>query len=210
MSSWPSFVALAVVVSLTPGPGTATIIRTAARFGRRTALGTILGHSVGVLMWAGLSALGVSSLIVASQVAYDVLKIGGAVVLVTMGVRSLLHSRRGPAEGSTAEPGPRSRSGALAGWRTGWRTGLVTGVTNPKLAVFFIALFPQFLRPSAPVLPYALLMAVVVVAVDIVWFSTLALAVDRAGTLLRPRVTVWMERFAGAVMVGLGLRLATE
>jgi threonine/homoserine/homoserine lactone efflux protein len=211
MSSWPSFLVIAVVVSLTPGPGTATIIRTAARFGRRTALGTILGHSVGVLMWATLSAVGVSSLIVASQIAYDALKLGGALVLVTMGIRSLIHSRHagslGDAEADEAsESAGRPARSALAGWRT----GVLTGVTNPKLAVFFIALFPQFLSPSAPILLYALLMALVVVAVDVVWFSTLAIAVDRAGTLLRPRVQAWMERFAGAVMVGLGLRLAVE
>ncbi len=54
--------------------------------------------------------------------------------------------------------------------------------------MFFVALFPQFLDPAGPVLPYALLMALVVVAVDVVWFSTLAIAVDRAGSLLRPRV----------------------
>ena len=92
----------------------------------------------------------------------------------------------------------------------GWRAGALTGIANPKLAVFFVALFPQFLDPSDPVLPYALLMALVVVAVDVVWFSTLAIAVDRAGSVLRPRVNAWLERVAGGVMVTLGLRLAVE
>ncbi len=94
MSSWPSFLLVAVVVSLTPGPATATIIRMSARSGRRTALAAIAGNSVGVLLWAALSAVGVSSLILASRIAYDVLKFGGAIVLVTLGIRSLLHSRR--------------------------------------------------------------------------------------------------------------------
>ncbi|MDP9220009.1 MAG: LysE family translocator [Actinomycetota bacterium] len=201
MSSWPSFLLVAVVVSLTPGPATATIIRTSARSGRRTALAAIAGNSVGVLLWAALSAVGVSSLILASRIAYDALKLGGAVVLVTLGIRSLLHSRRAPAHG----PVPTAK-----GVAAGWRAGVLTGVANPKLAVFFIALFPQFLDPDAPVLPYALLMALVVVAVDVIWFSTLAIAVDRAGSLLRPRVNRWLERTAGAVMVALGTRLAVE
>jgi threonine/homoserine/homoserine lactone efflux protein len=202
MSSWPSFLLVAVVVSLTPGPATATIIRTSARSGRRTALAAIAGNSVGVLLWAVLSAVGVSSLILASRIAYDALKLGGAVVLVTLGIRSLLHSRRAAAQ----EPPLSTAKGVAAGWRA----GVLTGVANPKLAVFFIALFPQFLDPAAPVLPYALLMALVVVAVDVIWFSTLAIAVDRAGSLLRPRVNRWLERTAGAVMVALGTRLAIE
>jgi threonine/homoserine/homoserine lactone efflux protein len=214
MNSWPSFLLVAVVVSLTPGPATATIIRTSARSGRRTALAAIAGNSLGVLLWATLSAVGVSSLILASQIAYDVLKFGGALVLVTLGIRSLLHSRRagaassGPSPDAAEDPAP--DPAPSRGVAAGWRAGVLTGVANPKLAVFFIALFPQFLDPSDPVLPYALLMALVVVAVDVVWFSALAIAVDRAGALLRPRATAWLERVAGGVMVALGARLAVE
>lgn len=210
--SWASFLLVAVVVSLTPGPATATIIRTSARSGRRTALAAIAGNSIGVLLWAVLSAVGVSSLILASRIAYDVLKFGGALVLVTLGIRSLLHSRRAAPAGA-GDAGADPRADARREPRSmaaGWRAGLLTGVANPKLAVFFIALFPQFLDPSDPVLPYALGMALVVVAVDVVWFSTLAIAVDRAGSILRPRVNAWLERVAGGVMLALGARLAVE
>jgi threonine/homoserine/homoserine lactone efflux protein len=162
-------------------------------------------------MWGVLSAIGVSSLILASRVAYDALKIGGAVVLVVLGLRSLIHARHTPVSGASSavdadRPGP-AGAGSV---RAGFRAGALTGVANPKLAVFFIALFPQFLSRSAPVLPFALLMAVVVVAVDVVWFSTLVVAVDRARAVLRPRVHAWFERCSGAVLVALGLRLAVE
>jgi threonine/homoserine/homoserine lactone efflux protein len=83
-------------------------------------------------------------------------------------------------------------------------------LSNPKLAVFFIALFPQFLTHGAPVFPYALAMAATVVTFDMLWFSTLAFAVDRARALVQPRVREIFERCTGAVLVGLGLRLATE
>jgi len=189
-----------VVVTLTPGPGTATILRVAARDGRRAAMSAIVGNSAGVLVWGILSAVGVSSLILASQVAFDTLRIVGAAVLIVIGLRSLLHRRRD--DESAREAPPRRRAG--------WRSGLVTSVSNPKLAVFFVALFPQFLTRSSPVLPYALGMAAVIVALDVLWFSTLAFAVDRARTLLKPRVQHGMERFTGAVMIGLGLRLATD
>jgi len=198
--SLTEFLIVAVVVTLTPGPGTATILRVAARDGRRAALSAIVGNSAGVLVWGILSAVGVSSLILASQIAFDTLRIVGAAVLIVIGLRSLLQRHRG--EESPQEGKPRRRAG--------WRSGLVTSVSNPKLAVFFVALFPQFLTRGSPVLPYALGMAAMIVVLDVVWFSTLALAVDRARTMLKPRVQRGMERFTGAVMVGLGLRLATE
>jgi threonine/homoserine/homoserine lactone efflux protein len=75
-SPW-KFFALAILVAITPGPGTATVLRVASRDGRRAATAAIFGNSMGVLLWGLLSAIGVSSLILASQVAYDVLRIGG-------------------------------------------------------------------------------------------------------------------------------------
>jgi threonine/homoserine/homoserine lactone efflux protein len=197
MRSIPEFLIVALVVTMTPGPGTAMIIRVAARDGRRSALSAVAGNSCGVLLWGGLSAVGVSSLILASEVAYDVLRIGGAAVLVVLGVRSLLY------RGTQSEPDP-------ARGRHGWRLGLLTSVANPKLAVFFVALLPQFLAPDAAVLPAALAMAAVIVAFDVLWFSMLAWLVDRAGTLLRPRLHRLLERVTGAVLVGLGVRLVAE
>jgi threonine/homoserine/homoserine lactone efflux protein len=196
MRSIPEFLLVALVVTLTPGPATALVLRVAARDGRRAALGAVTGNSIGVLMWAGLSAVGISSLILASQLAFDALRIGGAAVLIFLGVRSILR------RGDDVPAAPRGRHG--------WRTGVITAAANPKLAVFFIALFPQFLSPHAAVLPAALAMAAVIVAYDLVWYSLLAFAVDRAGTMLRPRVRRMMERGTGCAMVGLGVSVAAE
>lgn len=211
MHSLPEFLLVAVVVVLTPGPGTAAVVRIAARDGRAAAQGTILGHSVGVLMWAVLSAVGVSALVLASQLAYDLLRIGGACFLVFLGVRSLVGRRRGTAEpveeAELARLPERSALRAMAG---GFRTGLVTGACNPKLAVFFVALFPQFLEPGAAVLPAALLMGVVLVTMDVLYFSTLVYLVHRVSLLLRPKAQRWMERVSGGVLVALGVRLAAD
>jgi threonine/homoserine/homoserine lactone efflux protein len=177
------------------------ILRIAARDGRRAALGAVAGNSAGILVWAGLSALGVSSLILASRIAYDVLRIGGATVLVVLGLRSLLRRHRD----EEAEPATTPRRGLV-----GWRLGLVTSLSNPKVAVFFVALLPQFLSPGTAVLPAALAMAAVIVALDVVWFSTLAYLVERAGKALRPRIRTLLERFTGTVLVSLGVRLAVE
>ncbi|MGH8862379.1 MAG: LysE family translocator, partial [Jatrophihabitantaceae bacterium] len=181
--------------TLTPGHATALVLRVAARDGRRAALGATVGNSIGVLGWASLSALGVSSLILASEIAYDALRFAGAAVLIVLGVRSLLR------RDTDSAPVPR---------RAGWRTGLLTSAANPKLAVFFVALFPQFLTPGDAVLPAALAMAATIVVLDFVWFSTLAWTVERAGRALRPRVRRVMERTTGGVMVALGLRVAVQ
>src|SRR6266566_1689907 len=89
------FVGIAALVTLTPGPATAMVVRSALRGGRRSALLTTFGNSVGVLAWGVASALGVSALIAASEVAFLALKVGGAVVLVWLGVQSFRRSRRG-------------------------------------------------------------------------------------------------------------------
>ena len=206
MRSLPEFLVIAVLVTVTPGPGTATVLRVAARDGRSAARKTILGNSAGVLAWGVLSAVGVSSLILASQIAYDVLRIGGAAVLVVLGVRSLAARRRADGERAQGDGDAQGKRRS----RAGWRVGLVTSLSNPKLAVFFVALFPQFLTRGNPVLPYALAMAATVVALDLVWFSALTYAIDRARAVLQPGVQLMMERVTGAVMIGLGVRLAIE
>src|SRR3954469_14792559 len=93
MHGFAAFVGIAVLVTLTPGPATALVIRNALRGGRRSAFLTTLGNSVGVLFWGVASALGVSALIAASEIAFSVLKVSGAVVLVWLGIQSLRRRR---------------------------------------------------------------------------------------------------------------------
>jgi len=124
------------------------------------------------------------------------------VVLAYLGIRSIRHARRSADANLVATPVRRSLDG--------WRGGLITGIANPKLAVFFIALFPQFLHRGDPVLPYSLAMAATVVAIDLIYFSVLTVVVERARVVVRPKVRAAMERISGTVMVGLGVRLALE
>ena len=194
-----SFLGVAVLVSVTPGPATALVVRSAALHGRREALHVVFGNSTGILLWALASVLGISALVAASEAAFLALKVTGAIVLVYLGVRAL----RGLGAEREAE--------ADRAARTAYGNGLVTSFANPKLAVFFIALFPQFLSEGQPVLVTTLAMALMLIAVDVVYFTLLALAVTRArhavvGSTIARRI----ERMTGAVMVGLGLRVALE
>ena len=201
MESVLAFVAVAAVLSVTPGAATALVVRSALRGGRRAAFATTAGNSVGVLAWALLSALGVSALVAASQVASEALKIGGAVVLVVLGVQALRRSRR------DEEPVP---AAPARGDGAAFRDGVVTSLANPKLSVFFVALFPQFVPEGAPVLPLTVAMGFLVAAIDFAWYSLLALLVTRAQRAFRAAFSRQLQRLTGVVLIGLGVRLALE
>lgn len=203
MKSIPALLAVAAAVTLTPGPAFALLVQVAAVHGRRVALANIAGNSLGVLAWGLLSALGVSALIAANQLAYDVLRLTGAAYLVYLGVRAVL-ATRSPERVGTSHPLPRADLADAA------RKGLVNSLANPKLAVFFVALFPQFLAPGTAVLPAALAMASVIVVFDVLWYGAVAVSVDRFRRALAPRLLRRIEQVSGAVLVAFGLRLAAD
>jgi threonine/homoserine/homoserine lactone efflux protein len=193
-----AFAPVAALLTVTPGAATALVVRSAATGGQRRALATTVGNSVGVLAWGCFAAMGVAAVVAASAEAFTAVKLVGAVVLVVLGLQSL----RGHREHG-ARPAP-PRGAPL-------RDGLVTSLANPKLAVFFVALFPQFVPAGAPVLPSALLMAATIVALDLVWYSSLAWAVTRARRAFAEGP--WarrVERLTGTVLIALGARLALE
>ena len=206
MHSPIAFLAVAAAVTLTPGPAFALLLQTAAAHGRRAALANIAGNSVGVLIWGALSAVGVSALIAANQLAYDVLRLGGAAFLLYLGARALLARGSASVVSVSADTGASERDQS---WRAA-RKGLVNCLANPKLAVFFVALFPQFLTPGTAVLPAALGMAGVIVLFDIVVYGTVAIAVDRFREVIRPVVMRRLSQASGVVLVLFGLRLARE
>jgi threonine/homoserine/homoserine lactone efflux protein len=199
-----AFVPIALLLTITPGAATALVVRSAATGGRRRALSTIVGNEVGVVTWALLSVLGISALVAASEVAFATLKVVGAAVLVWIGVQTLLRLRR-------AEPPAEEPAAMRRGHRSALRDGLVTALANPKLAVFFVALFPQFVPDGAPVFPATLLMAALLVAFDFAWYIALALLVTRARQAYdRSRLARRIEAVTGAALVGLGVRVALE
>ena len=195
---WLAFVPVAALLTVTPGAATAMVVRSAVRGGRRRALATTIGNSIGVLAWGCFAAVGIAAVVAASAEAFTAIKLVGAVVLVILGIQSLRGRRA--AEAIAAPPG-----GAPL------RDGLLTSLANPKLAVFFAALFPQFVPAGAPVLGSALIMAATIVAFDLVWYSTLAYLVTRARrAFVEGPWLARAERLTGAVLVGLGVRLALE
>ena len=192
-----AFIPIALLVTITPGAATAMVIRSALRGGWRDGVRTIAGNSIGVIVWALLSIAGISALVAASEIAFLALKLAGAAVLVWLGIQSF---RRAGAPVEVAE-----RRG------NAFRDGLLTSLANPKLAVFFVALFPQFIGERGDVLPAALAMAAMIVCFDFIWYSTLAVLASRAKAgFTASRAGRWFERVTGTVLVALGLRVAID
>jgi threonine/homoserine/homoserine lactone efflux protein len=200
MRELAAFLGIAALVIATPGQDTALTVRNTLLGGRRPGVFTALGVAAGQAVWTLAAAAGVTAVVLASERAFDALRLAGAAYLVVLGLHALLAAARGKPAAR-----PAVRRGTLAPGRA-FRQGLVSNLANPKMAVFFTSLLPQFAGSFAPMLALGLVFC----ALTLGWLSAYAGAVARAGDVLRrPRVRRALEAVTGAVLVALGLRVAT-
>jgi threonine/homoserine/homoserine lactone efflux protein len=201
------FVGVSALVIIVPGPDTMLVTRNAVLRGRSAALGTSLGVSTGLVIWTAAAALGVAAVMRESAVAFDALKLIGAAYLIWLGAQALLAARRGSAAFSPA-PGPPRRG---AGTAVGFRQGVLSNLANPKIAVFFTSLLPQFVSSRQSALLPFLLLGGVFALMTLLWLCSYALLASRITAILtRPSVKAALDRFTGAVLIALGIRLALE
>ena len=195
-----AFFAVAAVVIVTPGQDTALTIRNTLAGTRRFGLATAAGVSAGQAVWTLAASVGLAALVAASEPVFQAIKLAGAAYLVVLGLQSL---RDGLRRRARVE-----RGAASAGAPHAFRQGLLSNLGNPKMAVFFTSLLPQFGGESFGAL---LALGLVFCAMTFVWLSAYAAAVARAGDVLRrPAVRRSLDAVVGVVLVSLGLRLATE
>ena len=211
VASLPAFLLAVLLISASPGPAMALVLRRAALRGLRGAVPTVLGVELGLYAWALLAAAGFAALVAASEVAFLVLRAVGAVVLVWLGVRAwrtAWRERRAPAP--AAEP-PAVPGAGRRRWWGALGEGLVVQLANPKAAVFMIAFYPQFVPADRPLFATTAVLALVQVALETLLYLSLAAGVARAGAWFRrPRVRAAVETVSGTVLVGLGLRVAVS
>jgi len=200
-----SFAVIVAFLTLTPGLDTALILRTSLLAGRRPAWAVVLGIQLGTLLWGLLAAAGLSALLTASQVAYEVLRWAGVAYLIWIGGRMLWHSRTSGAD-DAVPPDP-----ADAGWGRAFRRGLMTNLLNPKVGAFYVAVLPQFMPRGVPHAVMGVLLAGVHVCEVLVWSAVLIgfTGVVR-GWLRRPSVKRALDRLTGLIVIGFGLRLAMQ
>ncbi|WP_374536325.1 LysE family translocator [Chitinimonas taiwanensis] len=195
ITDFPAFLLASILLILSPGPGTLSILGSATA-SRRAGFAALAGTSTGDAILMAAAAIGAAALLVSHTFAFTVLRYGGGAYLVWLGIKSLLAREQGfavtqPAEGDA------------------YRRSLLVTLLNPKAIVFFMAFFPQFVQPGAGASAFVLLGAV---------FITLnclfqALLISGAGVVMRhldqaPHYALWVNRVLGCVFILFGLKLA--
>ena len=207
-----AFAGVAAIINITPGLDTLLVLRTSVAHGRDGGIAAALGILTGCLAWGVATAVGLTALLTASRLAYDVLRVGGAVYLAWLGLSALWRARRarrepgeaGPAE-ETAEvvaPSPRDRWAAF-------RAGLGTNLLNPKAGIFYMSLIPQFIPAGAPVFSTTLLLTAIDLVELALWYWIVSYAASALGERIRrPSFRRRLEQFSGVAFLGFAANLA--
>jgi threonine/homoserine/homoserine lactone efflux protein len=194
------YLATWTLVALSPGPAVLFVMSQGARFGNRGAVAGTAGILAGHLVCFTLVAFGLAALLASFRIAVDVIRIGGALYLMYLGVRMMLTKPHGPTA-VVVEGAPPAHHGIAL-------QGLGVQLTNPKNLLFVLALLPQFIDPGRPLLPQLGIMLVVTMVIDAAFLLGYAqLAVHGARALKGSRVVLWVERVFGAALVIFGAKL---
>jgi threonine/homoserine/homoserine lactone efflux protein len=188
-----TFLGISALVIATPGQDTVLTIRTTLVAGRPGGIRTALGVAVGQFCWTVAAAAGLAAVVAASEPVFRGLRLAGAAYLVYLGLHTLLRRGALPAGGQPVGPA--------------FRQGLLSNLGNPKMAVFFTSLLPQFGSSFAELLGLGLVFCLL----TLTWLSGYAVAVAKAGDFLRSgRTRRVLDTVAGLSLVGLGMRLGAE
>lgn len=195
------FFAASVVLALAPGPDNVFVLLHSAAHGRRAGLVVVLGLCSGLLFHTAAVALGLAAVFAASATAFLVLKLVGAAYLVWLAWQSW----RAPVGAESASATPALSAG------TAFRRGVLMNVTNPKVAIFFMAFLPQFANPAqGNMVGQIMQLGALFMLAALITFSAIAFFAATVGQkLLRsPRAQHWLNRTASVVFIGLAMRLA--
>lgn len=199
---WVVFFSAALALNLSPGPDLLFILSRTLGGGRRIGIAAACGVCSGALVHVLAAALGLSALLATSALAFSLVKYVGAIYLIWVGVQALRNA--GDGLRMTVQAGP-----PLTAWQA-YRQGVLVDVLNPKVAIFFMAFLPQFVRPELGSVALQLFgLGVLVVLVAIIVECIAVLLAARASRALRgnPRLSLWLHRMLGSLLVGLGVRL---
>lgn len=218
-----AFLGVSLLVIVTPGQDTALTIRNTVLGGRRGGLATAGGVVAGQLCWALATSLGLVAVLLAWQPAFVALKLAGGAYLMFLGVQALWSAvgstrpstrtspRLSARRPDTRAAGQAHADGPRLGAAAAFRQGVLSNLANPKMAVFFPSLLPQFVPVTGASVPDLLLPGVVFACLTLGWLSCYAAAVARAGDVLRrPPIRRVLDAITGTVLVALGLRVVTE
>jgi len=200
-ATWIGFVIAGTLIAISPGSGAILSMSHGLAYGVRRASATVLGLQLGLVLVLVIAGAGVGSLLLASEFAFTVVKIVGALYLIWLGISQW----RSKAQASTI-----STAGLAAHPTFGRRvlTGFLTNATNPKGIIFMVAVLPQFIAQDAPVLPQLAILGVTMVSIDTTVMHGYALLASSMQRWFRDARAVKMQnRFFGAVLMVIGTLL---
>ena len=200
-----AFVAVSAVVICTPGQDTALTIRNTLAGGRRGGIATAAGVSLGQAIWTLAASAGVVAILSASEPAFRALKLAGAAYLVYLGAQSLLAAFRRRAAPDVDQAAVRSGGPAP---RRALRQGVLSNLGNPKMAVFFASLLPQFAGGGSASFLALLALGLLFCAMTLAWLSLYALAIAKLRRFLAGRVRRVLDAVTGVALMVFGARLA--
>jgi threonine/homoserine/homoserine lactone efflux protein len=200
------FVVTGILLNLTPGQDTFYILGRSITQGVRAGVASALGITVGSLAHTFMAAVGLSAILAASATAFTVVKLAGAAYLVYLGVRMIVAR-------NSASPLTDARGNNAVSSFAAFRDGLVTNVLNPKVALFFLALMPQFIAPTSDSKVLAFIaLGLTFVTTGTIWCLVLAASAGRLRDFFtrHPQRLALLSRAAGGLFVVLGVRLAVS
>lgn len=197
-----SFLFAITILTLTPGFDTALVLRSAAAQGWKRASVTALGVTLGCLLWGVAVGLGLGALLLASEMAYNLLKWLGAAYLLYLGLKLLFNPRSQSEDVKTSDS-------AQQRYLTCFSRGLLGNLLNPKVGVFYVTFLPQFIPAGASVALWCTLMALAHMLLGLVWNAVLIGGSHYFSRHLRqPRILKIMDRLTGCVFIGFAAKLA--
>ncbi len=207
-SAFLLFLGISALVIMTPGPDTALTIRNTLLGGRRAGVFTALGVAAGQLLWAIATSAGIVAVLLASEPVFRAVKLAGALYLIALGAYALWGALR---PGDRADAPDARRAPVRLGPAAAFRQGVINNLGNPKMAVFFVSVLPQFAPAGHGMLSALVLLGAVFSTLTLAWLASYAALISALRHVLRrPRVRRAVEGASGAVLIGLGLRVAAE
>ncbi|MCF2920137.1 LysE family translocator [Pseudoalteromonas sp. APAL1] len=199
LTEWLSLVLICVMGAMSPGPSLAVVLKHSLHGGMKNGMLAALSHGIGVGFYACASLLGLGALMTQLPTLYQVLVYGGAAYLAYLGIRILLAKPSSQTLNvEQAKPSPRS---AL-------QDGFAIAFLNPKLAVFFLALFSQFIDPENLTLQVGLIMCLTVFVLDTGWYLLVALLTDISKKRFGfTKANPWFEKLLGIIFIALAVRV---
>jgi threonine/homoserine/homoserine lactone efflux protein len=192
------FISAAAIMAVTPGLDTAVVIRTFTAEGKKEAFKAALGINTGCLLWGIAVAFGLGAIIAVSELAYDIIKISGAVYLLWLGLGLIFKKR------NTSDESDLDKAKGI-NW---YMKGLLSNILNPKVGVFYLSFLPQFIPAGENYIVWTLGLVSIHICITMIWFTMLIEMMKPLSSFLKsPRTIKWMDKITGTVFIAFAAKL---